>query len=131
MTVTKTFGELSSALKNGAKPAAALNENGRNTARGSGYLLEDEAVAAVDVAIELGRPLLVSGEPGVGKTELGYAVARMLQIPDLYLHSVKSTSERASCSTPTTRCSGCATRSSARPAMSATMSSSRRWDARS
>lgn len=93
MTVTKTFGELSSALKNGAKPAAALNENGRNTARGSGYLLEDEAVAAVDVAIELGRPLLVSGEPGVGKTELGYAVARMLQIPDLYLHSVKSTSD--------------------------------------
>ncbi|WP_225113631.1 MoxR family ATPase [Bradyrhizobium sp. NBAIM32] len=88
-----TFGELSRALKNGAKPAVALNENGRKTARGSGYLLDKEAVAAVDVAIELGRPLLVSGEPGVGKTELGYAVARMLQIPELYLHSVKSTSD--------------------------------------
>jgi MoxR-like ATPase len=88
-----TFGELSRALKDGAKPAASLNENGRPTARGSGYQLDAEAIAGVDVAIELGRPLLVSGEPGVGKTELGYAVARMLQIPELYLHTVKSTSD--------------------------------------
>nr|WP_256467881.1 MoxR family ATPase [Bradyrhizobium sp. 18] len=88
-----TFGELSRALKNGAKSAAILNENGRPTARAAGYLLEPEAIAAVDVALELSRPLLISGEPGVGKTELGYAVARMLQIPDLYLHTVKSTSD--------------------------------------
>src|SRR4051794_30762601 len=91
--MTMTFGEFSRALEDGAKPAASLNENGRPTSRGSGYQLDGEAIAAVDVALELGRPLLISGEPGVGKTELGYAVARTLQIPDIYLPSVKSTSD--------------------------------------
>jgi MoxR-like ATPase len=87
------FGELSRALTGGPAPSDALKENGRPTGRGVGYQLDQEVIAAVDVALELGRPLLISGEPGVGKTELGYAVARALQIPDIHLHTVKSTSD--------------------------------------
>jgi MoxR-like ATPase len=41
----------------------------------------------------LGKPLLVAGEPGSGKTELGYAVARRMDIRTLYFFSVKSSSE--------------------------------------
>jgi MoxR-like ATPase len=87
------FGELSRALADAPAPSDVLKENGRPTGRGTGYQLDQEVVAAVDVALELGRPLLISGEPGVGKTELGYAVARALRIPDIHLHTVKSTSD--------------------------------------
>ncbi|RDJ23361.1 AAA family ATPase [Bosea caraganae] len=73
--------------------AVALTENGAPTLKGKGYQLDGDVVAAVDVALALGRPLLVSGEPGCGKTELGYAIARRLGIDRLYLHSVKSNSE--------------------------------------
>jgi MoxR-like ATPase len=45
------------------------------------------------VAIGLGRPLLVSGEPGCGKTELGYAIARRMGIPRVHFFSTKSNSE--------------------------------------
>src|SRR5262245_48811247 len=85
------FGQLSSAPEDDA--GHVLLENGAQTIRGMGYQFDDEIKAAVDVALELGRPLLISGEPGVGKTELGYAIARRLRIPRVYLHSVKSTSD--------------------------------------
>ncbi len=45
------------------------------------------------MAIGLGRPLLVSGEPGCGKTELGYAIARRMGIPRVHFFSTKSNSE--------------------------------------
>jgi MoxR-like ATPase len=89
------FGELSLARAAGTNPppATEVKENGKVTTRGLGYQFDGDAVAAIDVALELGRPLLVSGEPGVGKTDLGYAIARWLEIPNVYLHSVKSTSD--------------------------------------
>ena len=53
-----------------------IEENGRPVpSKGRNYILTKELIAAIDVAIGLGRPLLVSGEPGCGKTELGYAIA--------------------------------------------------------
>jgi MoxR-like ATPase len=39
------------------------------------YLLSEELKNAVKVAITLGQPLLVTGEPGTGKTQLAYKVA--------------------------------------------------------
>jgi MoxR-like ATPase len=91
------FGELTRALKDKdkdkEKPTAIVYEGGRPTGRGRGYQFDNDVIAAIDVALELGRPLLISGEPGVGKTELGYAVAHALRIPNLFLHSVKSTSD--------------------------------------
>jgi MoxR-like ATPase len=89
------FGELSRAIKAGGRSSAQtiLKENGKPTNRGLGYQFDDDLIAAVDVAMELGRPLLISGEPGVGKTELGYAIARSLEISNVYLYSVKSNSD--------------------------------------
>ena len=40
-----------------------------------GYLPAPDMVDAVNVALELGQPLLVTGEPGTGKTQLAYSVA--------------------------------------------------------
>lgn len=70
-----------------------LMENDAITDKGRIYRFTPAIEAAVDVAIGLGRPLLVAGEPGCGKTELGYAVARRLGIRSLYYFSTKSSSE--------------------------------------
>lgn len=56
------------------------------------YLPADEKlVEAVNLAIALGRPLLLQGEPGCGKTRLAYAVAYALGLP-LEVSYIKSTS---------------------------------------
>jgi MoxR-like ATPase len=55
------------------------------------YLPDDKLKEAVDLAIALGRPLLLQGEPGCGKTRLAYAVAYALGLP-LEASYIKSTS---------------------------------------
>ncbi|PCJ11998.1 MAG: hypothetical protein COB04_18350 [Gammaproteobacteria bacterium] len=40
-----------------------------------GYLASEGLAAAVDVAIRLGMPLLLTGEPGTGKSRLAYSLA--------------------------------------------------------
>jgi MoxR-like ATPase len=42
------------------------------------YLASDGLVKAVNLAINLGRPLLIEGEPGAGKTRLAAAIAYQL-----------------------------------------------------
>jgi MoxR-like ATPase len=54
------------------------------------YLTSDSLESAVNCALALGRPLLVKGEPGTGKTLLAEAIAEALQLPLLTWH-VKST----------------------------------------
>ncbi|MFO0559750.1 MAG: MoxR family ATPase [Polyangiales bacterium] len=54
------------------------------------YLTSDSLESAVNCALALGRPLLVKGEPGTGKTLLAEAIAEGLQLPLLTWH-VKST----------------------------------------
>lgn len=54
------------------------------------YIITDELQLAVDAALTLGRPLLVKGEPGTGKTQLAIEVASRLSAP-LYQWHVKST----------------------------------------
>ncbi len=44
------------------------------------YLPSDELVAAVNVALALGQPLLLTGEPGTGKTQLAFHLARHFQL---------------------------------------------------
>lgn len=91
-----TIGELAAAFqRQGATGDAGkpLHENGATTPRGRGYVFDPGIIRAVDVAIALGRPLLVAGEPGCGKTELGHAVARRLGIETLHLFTVKSTTD--------------------------------------
>ena len=50
-------------------------------------------VIPIDVAIGLGRPLLVTGDPGVGKSSLAFAIAETLGLPRAYRFVTRSTSE--------------------------------------
>jgi MoxR-like ATPase len=56
------------------------------------YVATGELALAVNAAITLGRPLLVKGEPGTGKTQLAEEVARSLDAP-LFEWHVKSSSK--------------------------------------
>jgi MoxR-like ATPase len=58
------------------------------------YLPNEELIEAVNLAIQLERPLLLKGEPGCGKTRLAYAVAYELGLPceSWYTWYIKSTS---------------------------------------
>ncbi len=56
------------------------------------YIASDDLMSSVNVAVSLGRPLLVRGEPGTGKTLLAENVAAALGLPLLRWH-VKSTTK--------------------------------------
>jgi len=56
------------------------------------YVATEDLSLAVNAAIKLGRPLLVKGEPGTGKTQLAEEVARSL-IKPLYRWHIKSTTK--------------------------------------
>jgi MoxR-like ATPase len=51
------------------------------------YLAEKGLRDAVNVALALGQPLLVTGEPGTGKTQLGGSIAYEFELPLPYPHS--------------------------------------------
>lgn len=57
----------------------------------SGYIPHSDLSHAVNVALVLGMPLLITGEPGTGKTQLAYAVADDLSSP-VHKFETKSTS---------------------------------------
>lgn len=52
----------------------------RDRARGESYLPSAEAIALVNAALYLRRPLIVEGKPGTGKSTLAYAVAHELKL---------------------------------------------------
>jgi MoxR-like ATPase len=56
------------------------------------YVATPDLMLAVNAAITLGRPLLVKGEPGTGKTMLAEQVAQALNMPLLQWH-IKSTTK--------------------------------------
>ncbi|MEO0648519.1 MAG: MoxR family ATPase, partial [Cyanobacteria bacterium J06650_10] len=45
------------------------------------YLPNEDLIEAVNLTLQLGRPLLLKGEPGCGKTRLAYDVAYELRLP--------------------------------------------------
>jgi MoxR-like ATPase len=56
------------------------------------YVVTEELMSAVNAAVTVGRPLLIKGEPGTGKTQLAEEVARALDRP-LFDWHIKSTSK--------------------------------------
>ena len=58
----------------------------------AGYLAEPGLRAAVNVALKLGQPLLVTGEPGTGKTQLAASIAYELELPPPLVFQTKTTS---------------------------------------
>jgi MoxR-like ATPase len=61
----------------GAPPAVTVDRL-TDLLAGGGYLADRGLATAVYVALTLGRPLLLEGEVGVGKTELGKVLATVL-----------------------------------------------------
>ena len=56
------------------------------------YVATPDLMMAVNAAVTLGRPLLIKGEPGTGKTQLASEIARALARP-LFEWHIKSTSK--------------------------------------
>ncbi len=56
-----------------------------------GYIASQPLTDAVNVALTLGQPLLLTGEPGTGKTQLANSIAYQLGLPLLKFHT-KTTS---------------------------------------
>src|SRR5207247_7178773 len=47
----------------------------------TGYLSDDALATALFLAVPMGQPILLEGEPGVGKTEAARALAAVLDTP--------------------------------------------------
>ena len=58
----------------------------------AGYVAEQGLRDAVNVALVLGQPLLVTGEPGTGKTQLAGSMAHELNLAPPFVFRTKTTS---------------------------------------
>ena len=61
---------------------------------GVGYFAERRLITAVFLSLKLERPLLLEGEPGVGKTELAKALAKVLGRPLIRLQCYDGMEQR-------------------------------------
>ncbi|AIC31317.1 ATPase domain-containing protein (plasmid) [Rhizobium etli bv. mimosae str. IE4771] len=64
-----------------------------NEQRAETYFVTAELEKAVDVALTLGRPLLLTGEPGSGKTLAAFWVASKLGLPKDHFHEFQVRSD--------------------------------------
>ncbi len=76
-------------------PSADLSHEGwteTDLARGRSYRATAKMLNAINAAIYLRRPLLVTGKPGVGKSTLAYSLAYELGLPPVLRWSITSSS---------------------------------------
>ena len=64
-----------------------------SSSNGQQYIIDADLQAAVDAALKLGIPLLVTGEPGTGKTRLAQYVAKQMLDAELLVFNTKTTSK--------------------------------------
>jgi MoxR-like ATPase len=70
-------------------PAFQLNTNLRNAGR---YIPSPALSDAVNVALAIGQPLLLTGEPGTGKTQLAYHLAHFFKLDNPLVFNAQTTS---------------------------------------
>lgn len=61
--------------------------------KNSNYIPDDGLMMAMDAALILKQPLLITGEPGVGKTEFANFIASCMMLPEPLVFECKSTTE--------------------------------------
>jgi MoxR-like ATPase len=71
----------------GSVPAGAAAQTRGERGR---YLADSQLVSAVNTALIVGQPLLVTGEPGTGKTTLAWSIASELGLGDVLTVHVRS-----------------------------------------
>ena len=76
-----------------SSPAASIDALA-HALQGVGYHAPRSLVTAVFLALKLQRPLLLEGEPGVGKTELAKALSAVLSRPLLRLQCYDGMEQR-------------------------------------
>lgn len=60
--------------------------------KATGYLPDSKMIAATNAALLLGRPLLLTGEPGTGKTQFAYYVSWVMKLAPPLVFETKTTS---------------------------------------
>lgn len=60
---------------------------------GLGYIAHSEVIITVYLALKLEKPILVEGEPGVGKTELGKVLSQLFSTPLIRLQCYEGLDE--------------------------------------
>ncbi len=45
----------------------------------AGYICDNEVIVTIYLALKMEKPILIEGEPGVGKTELGKVLSRVFE----------------------------------------------------
>jgi MoxR-like ATPase len=73
-------------------PADAGGADAVEQRKGATYIADAEEIEAVNAALFLRRPLLITGKPGVGKSSLAYAVATELQLGSVLRWSITTRS---------------------------------------
>jgi MoxR-like ATPase len=75
-----------------ASPAPTSAASGNPLHDPRGYIASPDLARAVNVSLSLQMPLLVTGEPGTGKTQLAYRVAAELGLGDVLRFDAKTSS---------------------------------------
>ncbi|MEM7534067.1 MAG: MoxR family ATPase [Chloroflexota bacterium] len=82
--------QLAKVLEKGAPPWRNFADTTRHTAYE--FQIDEEAEQTINAAIYLRRPLLVTGDPGTGKSSLAYAITAELGLGDVLVWPITSRS---------------------------------------